>query len=107
MIRREHTRNYEAYGYRRMWKHLLREGEQVPRCQIQRLMRSNGIQGAKRRGKPWRTTRPDPHATSRPDLLERDFTAQRPNQRWVADLTYCAASRASSISRSSSTSTAG
>jgi hypothetical protein len=88
VIRREHTKNYEAYGYRRLWKHLLREGERVPRCQVQRLMRNNGIQGAKRRGKPWRTTKPDPAASRRPDLLERDFTAERPNQRWVADLTY-------------------
>jgi putative transposase len=88
VIRREHTKNYEAYGYRRLWKHLLREGERVPRCQVQRLMRSNGIQGAKRRGKPWRTTTPDPSASRRPDLLERDFTAARPNERWVADLTY-------------------
>jgi len=88
VIRREHTKNYEAYGYRRMWKHLLREGERVPRCQVQRLMRNNGIQGAKRRGKPWRTTKADPTASRRPDLLERDFTADRPNQRWVADLTY-------------------
>jgi putative transposase len=58
VIRREHTKNYEAHGYRRLWKHLLREGERVPRCQVQRLMRSNGIQGAKRRGRPWRTRSP-------------------------------------------------
>ena len=87
-IRVEHKRNWEAYGYRRMWKHLVREGERVPRCQIQRLMRANGIQGAKRRGKPWRTTRADLDAKPRPDLLERDFTASRPNARWVADFTY-------------------
>jgi putative transposase len=57
-IRELHAANYYAYGYRRMWKALRRAGEQVPRCRVQRLMKSNGIVGAKRRGKPWRTTRP-------------------------------------------------
>jgi putative transposase len=51
-------------------------------------MRSNGIQGAKRRGKPWRTTKPDPLAGRRPDLVQRDFSASRPNELWVADLSY-------------------
>ena len=88
VIREVHGANYEAYGYRRTWKALLRAGEQVPRCQVQRLMGQAGIQGAKRRGKPWRTTRPDPVASRRPDLIERDFTAQGPNRLWVADLTY-------------------
>jgi hypothetical protein len=55
-IRQVHAANYEAYGYRRMWKALLRAGERVPRCQVQRLMREHGIRGAKRRGRPWRTT---------------------------------------------------
>ncbi len=87
-IRELHGANYYAYGYRRMWKALLRAGEQVPRCRVQRLMRDNGIQGAKRRGKPWRTTKADPQARRRPDLVQRDFSASRPNQLWVADLTY-------------------
>lgn len=47
-------------GYRRMWKALGRAGETVGRSRVQRLMRQEGIQGAKRRGKPWRTTTPDP-----------------------------------------------
>src|SRR5207253_2145819 len=46
------------------------------------------IRGAKRRGKPWRTTRADPAAARRSDLVARDFTAQRPNALWVADFTY-------------------
>jgi putative transposase len=50
-IRELHAANYYAYGYRRMWKALRHAGEQVPRCQVQRLMRAHGIQGAKRRGK--------------------------------------------------------
>jgi HTH-like domain len=65
-IRELHAANYHAYGYRRMWKALLRAGETVPRCRVQRLMRSHGIVGAKRRGRRWRTTRPDPDAHRRP-----------------------------------------
>jgi putative transposase len=56
VIGRVHKENYEAYGYRRTWKALLRAGELVPRCRVQRLMYEAGIRGAKRRGRPWRTT---------------------------------------------------
>lgn len=87
-IREVHERNYCAYGYRRMWIALKREGEEVGRGRVQRLMREAGIQGAKRRGKPWRTTTPDPEARRRPDLVERDFSAGAPNRLWVGDLTY-------------------
>ena len=87
-IRELHAANYYAYGYRRMWKALLRAGEQVSRCRVQRLMHTHGIKGAKRRGKPWRTTKPDPQAQRRPDLVQRDFAASGPNELWVADLTY-------------------
>jgi putative transposase len=87
-IRELHQANYYAYGYRRMWKALRRAGERVSRCRVQRLMRSHGIQGAKRRGKPWRTTRPDPRAGRRPDLVERNFSVEAPNLLWVADLSY-------------------
>ena len=87
-IRQVHQANYEAYGYRRTWKALRRAGETAPRCQVQRLMRAHGIQGAKRRGKPWRTTRPDPLAHRRPDLVQRQFTAEEPNRLWVGDLSY-------------------
>ena len=87
-IRELHAANYFAYGYRRMWKALARAGEQAPRCQVQRLMKTAGIQGAKRRGKPWRTTTPDPQAHRRPDLVQRNFTAAGPNELWVADISY-------------------
>ena len=87
-IRELHAANYYAYGSRRMWKALVREGEQVGRGRVERLMRRNGIQGAKRRGKPWRTTIPDPAARRRPDLVQRDFSAAGRNQLWVADFTY-------------------
>jgi putative transposase len=87
-IRELHAANYYAYGSRRMWKALVREGEQVGRGRVERLMRRNGIQGAKRRGKPWRTTIPDLEARRRPDLVQRDFSAEGPNELWVADFTY-------------------
>jgi len=87
-IRELHAANYYAYGYRRMWKALRRAGEEVPRCRVQRLMRAHGIVGAKRRGRPWRTTRPDPDAHRRPDLVQRDFSAGGPDELWVADLSY-------------------
>jgi putative transposase len=88
VIRVTHKRNYEAYGYRRMWKALARAGEHVSRCRVQRLMAANNIQGAKRRGRPWRTTKADPAALRPADLVKRDFTAKAPNRLWVGDFTY-------------------
>jgi putative transposase len=88
VIKATHETNYLAYGYRRMWKALRRAGESAGRCRVQRLMASNGIQGAKRRGKPWRTTKPDLTATRPRDLVCRDFTAPAPNRLWVGDFTY-------------------
>jgi putative transposase len=83
-----HEANYLAYGSRRMWKALLRAGENVGRDRVARLMRQHGIQGAKRRGKPWRTTKAGPLARRSPDLVEREFTASGPDQLWFADFTY-------------------
>jgi putative transposase len=87
-IREVHAANYYAYGYRRTWKAMLRAGEDVGRDRVKRLMRTNGIQGAKRRGKPWRTTIADPTAVRSPDLVNRDFSADRPDALWLADFTY-------------------
>jgi len=87
-IRELHEANYLAYGSRRMWKALLRAGEDVGRDRVARLMRNAGIQGAKRRGKPWRTTRRDPAAHRSPDLVQRAFAASRPDELWFADFTY-------------------
>jgi len=83
-----HDANYAAYGYRRTWKALQRTGEDVGRDRVRRLMRQKGIQGAKRRGKPWRTTKANPRATRPADLIQRDFSAERPDQMWFADFTY-------------------
>jgi Transposase and inactivated derivatives len=87
-IREVHEANYECYGYRRVHAQLVREGEATGRDQVARLMGSAGIQGAKRRGKPWRTTIPDPQAQRASDLVCRDFTAPAPDRLWVGDFTY-------------------
>jgi putative transposase len=88
-IRRVHKDNFGVYGARKVWRQLRREGTVVARCTVERLMRQLGLQGV-RRGKPRRTTTPDPSASRPADLVERDFSASGPNQLWVADLTYVA-----------------
>jgi putative transposase len=88
-IVRVHAEQFGVYGARKVWRQLHREGIAVARCTVERLMGELGLEGV-RRGKPHRTTTPD-EATARPaDLVERDFSATRPNQLWVADLTYVA-----------------
>jgi hypothetical protein len=72
---------------------LKREGEPVGKGRVRRLMREAKIQGAKRRGKAWRTTTPDPEAHRRPDLVERDFSATAPNRLWSATSPTCAPGR--------------
>lgn len=79
--------NRGVYGARKVWRALRREGLAVARCTVERLMRALGIAGAVR-GRPKRTTLPDPAAVRPADLLRRDFTAPAPNRRWVADITY-------------------
>jgi putative transposase len=87
-IEQVHAVNYSCYGYRRTWLALKRDGIEVGRDRIKRLMRAHGIQGAKRRGKPWRTTIADPAATRPPDRVERVFAAAGPDRLWVADFCY-------------------
>ena len=77
------------FGARKMWLYLRRQGHDVARCTVERLMAQNGWQGAVR-GRRVRTTIPDPTAARSPDLVDRDFTATAPNQLWVADFTYVA-----------------
>jgi putative transposase len=81
------VKNYSVYGIHKMWKALDRAGETVGRDQVARIMRQLGIQGA-RRGRKVFTTRPDDKAARPPDLVDRKFTADRPNALWVTDLTY-------------------
>jgi putative transposase len=61
----------------------------VPRCQVERLMRTDGLRGV-RRGRPFITTRPGPVVERPADLVKRDFTADAPNRLWVVDFTYVA-----------------
>ena len=81
--------NYRVYGARKLWLAARRAGHEIGRDQVARLMRELGIRGA-RRGRRIRTTKPDASATRPPDLVSRNFTAERPNALWVTDLTYVA-----------------
>jgi putative transposase len=86
-IRRVHKENFDVYGARKVWRQLHRENIEVARCTVERLMRDLGLRGAVR-GKTRRTTTPDETVPRPSDLVDRDFSASRPNQLWVADLTY-------------------
>ena len=88
-IARVHAEHFGVYGARKVWRQLHREGIVVARCTVERLMGELGLAGVMR-GKPRRTTTPDATASRPADLVERDFSATRPNQLWVADLTYVA-----------------
>ncbi|WP_317936477.1 IS3 family transposase [Streptomyces cellostaticus] len=88
-ISRVHADNYGVYGVRKVWRQLHREGIEAARCTVARLMHDLGLEGA-RRGRNIRTTVRDSGHERATDLLQRDFTASRPNQRWVADFTYVA-----------------
>jgi transposase InsO family protein len=90
-IQRVWDSNFEVYGVRKVWKHLVQEEQRVvARCTVGRLMRDLGLRGAVRGQRFKVTTCPDTGAVRPPDLVERQFTATRPNQLWVADLTYVA-----------------
>lgn len=88
-IQRVWQENRRVYGVRKVWKQMQREGFSVARCRVARLMKVLAIQGV-RRGRRCITTIPDDHAAKPLDLVNRNFTAQRPNQLWVADITYVA-----------------
>jgi putative transposase len=77
-----------VYGARKVWLQLHREGIEVARCTVERLMGDLGLVGACAKRKRPRTTQPGPAEDRPSDLLERDFTAGGPDQRWVADITY-------------------
>ncbi len=89
-IRRVWEENFRVYGARKVWRQLKREGFRVARCTVERLMGVLGLQGAVR-GKPCRTTIPDDSADRPADLVNRQFVAERPDQLWVADITFVAA----------------
>ena len=86
-IRRVWDENFSVYGARKVWRQLIREGIEVARCTVERLMRAMGLTGAVR-GKKFKTTTGDDEASRPTDLVKRNFTASRPNELWISDLTY-------------------
>ena len=86
-INRVHGANYGVYGARKVWLTLNREGVEVARCTVERLMTDLGLRGAVR-GKATTTTIADPGAARPADLVGRRFAPVAPNRLWVADLTY-------------------
>ncbi|MGW9636010.1 IS3 family transposase [Nocardiopsis alba] len=86
-IHQVHADNYGVYGVRKVHAELNRQGHRVARCTVQRLMKRAGLRGISRTEQHrtiTRSTAPD----TRPDLVERAFTADAPNRSWVADVTY-------------------
>jgi putative transposase len=80
--------NYRVYGAHKLWKAARRAGHEIGRDQVARLMKIAGIEGVSRRRRKVRTTKSDPSAPRPADLVRRVFTATRPNDLWVTDLTY-------------------
>ena len=88
-IRRVFEANYQVYGLRKVWRQLRREGFDVARCTVGRLMKIMGIQGVIR-GKPHRTTIQDKKQPCPLDKVNRQFRVPGPNMLWVSDFTYVA-----------------
>jgi transposase InsO family protein len=88
-IRRVWEENFRVYGVHKVWRQLNREGQEVARCTVERLMREMGLKGAVR-GRRARTTLPADAAERSMDLVDRAFTVERPNRLWVSDLTRVA-----------------
>jgi transposase InsO family protein len=88
-IRRVYEDNFRVYGARKVWRQMTLEGIEVARCTVERLMKRLGLQGV-RRGAKRRTTISDAIQQRPLDLVNRQFIATRPNQLWVADITFVA-----------------
>jgi putative transposase len=88
-IRRVFDENFQVYGVRKVWRQLVREGDDVARCTVARLMKTMGLQGVIR-GRRVRTTISDKAAPCPLDRVNRQFKAPRPNVLWVSDFTYVA-----------------
>ncbi len=86
-IQRVFDENRQVYGVRKVWRQLLRENICVARCTVARLMRDMGLKGVTR-GKGPKTTQSKGAEATPDDLVNRQFTAEQPNQLWVADFTY-------------------
>ena len=81
--------NFGVYGVRKVWRQLKREGHDVARCTVARLMQTLGLQGVIR-GKPVRTTISDKATPCPLDHVNRQFKAAHPNALWLSDFTYVA-----------------
>ena len=88
-VARVFAENFGVYGVRKVWRQMKREGFDIARCTIERLMRDMGLQGVIR-GKPMRTTISDKAAVCPLDHVNRQFHAPAPNRLWVSDFTYVA-----------------
>ena len=88
-VQRVFDENFRVYGVRKVWRQLKREGFEVARCTVARLMRALGLEGIVR-GKTIRTTKSDKAASCPLDRVNRQFQAPRPNALWVADFSYVA-----------------
>jgi transposase InsO family protein len=88
-IRRVWDENFQVYGVRKVWHQLRREGFEVARCTVERLMQEMDLQGAVR-GKVKRTTVGDKAQPCPRDHVNRDFQPARPNALWLSDFTYVA-----------------
>jgi putative transposase len=86
-VRRVWEANMQVYGADKVWHQMNREGIEVARCTVERLMKRLGLAGV-RRGKVVRTTIPDKAVPCPQDRVNRQFRADRPNQLWVSDFTY-------------------
>ena len=89
-VQRVWTENHAVYGVEKVWRQLVRERVVTARCTVERIMRGLGLRGAVRGHAFKVTTVADEAAVRPPDLVARQFTASRPNQLWVADITYVA-----------------
>ena len=88
-VRRVFNANFKVYGVRKVWRQMQREGFDIARCTVERLMRDLGLQGVIR-GKPIKTTISDKAAPCPLDQMNRQFHAPAPNMLWVSDFTYVA-----------------
>jgi putative transposase len=86
-IARVFKENFEVYGVRKVWRQMTRDGLDVARCTVERLMREMGLRGVIR-GKSLRTTVQDKAAPCPLDRVNRRFHAPAPNRLWVSDFTY-------------------
>ena len=89
-IQRVWDENLQVYGAKKVWRQLKREGFVVARCTVERLMKQMDIQGVRRGGSKCWTTISDANQDKPADLVNRQFVADRPNQLWVADITFVA-----------------